>query len=104
MGLSSKTEYEERYVEHPNYISDPRQYFKDYWISWYHFLGVDTTIFPQTKLEWICLCKELKLTTWDLYKECSALQLPREPSQMYEDYTNWTNEFNIRKPLMMRRQ
>jgi superfamily II DNA or RNA helicase len=104
MGLSSKTEYEERYMDHPNYISDPRQYFKDYWISWYHFLGIDTTVFPQTKQEWICLCKELKLITWDLYKEYSALQLPREPSQMYEDYTNWTNEFNIRKPLMMRRQ
>ena len=104
MGLSSKTDYEERSAEHSTYISDPRQYFKDYWISWYHFLGINTTVFPQTKQEWICLCKELKLTTWDLYKEYSALQLPREPSQMYEDYTNWTNEFNIRKPLMMRRQ
>ena len=49
MGLSSKTDYEERSAEHPTYISDPRQYFKDYWISWYHFLGIDTTVFPQKK-------------------------------------------------------
>ena len=93
MGLGSKEEYHARWSEHAKFIPDPSTYFKDWWVSWYHFLGVDTTSFPQTKSEWIRLCKEMGLTTWDLYKQQNSTNLPANPGEMYEDYTNWDQEF-----------
>ena len=49
MNLQSKNEYEMRAEEHPKYIPNPKEYFKDHWISWYDYLGVDTSQYPQTK-------------------------------------------------------
>ena len=69
MGILSKDEYEIRAVEHPKYINDPKSYFKDWWICWYHFLGVDTSLFPQTKAEWRHRCVDMGLTTWAIYKQ-----------------------------------
>ena len=95
MGLKSRIEYEEKQKEHPNYISNPREYFKDWWLSWYHFLGVDISSFPNTKADWICVCKERDLLTWDKYKSIAAIDLPSNPSEFYEDFTNWDKEMGI---------
>lgn len=95
MGLSSKEEYETRASEHSKYIDDPKVYFKDWWVSWYHFLGVDTSAFPQTKEEWSNICKQLGLTSWDQYKQKKSQHLPPNPGLMYEDYTNPIKEFDI---------
>jgi hypothetical protein len=100
MGLASKNEYEGRRISHPNYIENPKSYFKDYWISWYHFLGVDTSVFPPTKLDWIVRCKELGLTTWDTYKQKNNVFLPGDPIEMYEDFTNWDREISIEEELV----
>ena len=97
LGLVSKDDYKERGA---SLIEDPRSYFKDWWISWYDFLGVDTSDFPQTKLEWVRLCKEMGLKTWDDYKKAVTSALPMNPGEMYEDYTNWDKEFGIEEEIV----
>ena len=100
LGLKSKTEYEESKVVHPRYIENPDKYFKDIWASWYHFLGVDTSKFPQTKTEWIRLCKERGITSWEEYKAKSMEDMPINPGSMYEDYQNWDKEFEVVEELV----
>jgi len=100
MNLASRQEYQDRRSEHINYIEDPEEYFKGWWVSWYHFLGVDTNAFPQTKPEWVRVCKEMGLITWEIYKEKRPPTLPAEPGQMYEDYTNWGTEIGIEEEIV----
>lgn len=95
MNIQSRNEYEERKLEHPKFIDKPSSYFKDYWVSWYHFLGVDTSGFPQTKPEWIRVCKDSGFLTWNDYKTKHGGGLPDEPGQMFNDYTNWDAEMGI---------
>jgi len=100
MGISSKQEYLERASEHIKFIDKPDEYFKDWWVSWYHFLGVDTSAFPQTKPEWIRVCKEMALASWDAYKQKNSPLLPANPGEMYEDYTNWDKEFGVEEDMV----
>ena len=97
LGLSSKDDYKTRASEHSKYIEDPKSYFKDNWVFWYHFLGVDTTAFPQTKQEWVAACKDAGIASWTEYKNAqkNILSLPANPGDMYEDYTNWDSEFGV---------
>lgn len=95
LGLRSKDEYQMRASEHVKYIHDPKSYFRESWISWYHFLGVDTSSFPQTKAEWIRAWKDMGIRSWTEYKEKNSPLLPSDPGQMYEDYTNPIKEFEI---------
>ncbi len=91
--LQSRDEYARRCSEHPRYIPDPKSYFKESWVSWYHFLGVDVTAFPQTKTDWVRVCKEMQLNTWEEYKAKNVVELPPNPGEMYDEYTNWNKEF-----------
>jgi len=100
MEIKSKEEYEERASEHPKYIENPKIYFKDWWESWYKFLGVDTSAFPQTKSEWIRVCKEIGFVSWDDYKQKNISTLPVNPGEMYEDYTNWGKEFGVEEEMV----
>lgn len=105
MGLSSKTEYLAREMEHPHFLSDPKTYFRDRgWISWYHYLGVDTSAYPATKTEWITRCKERGIQTWEQYKEAQQKEkgLPLEPVEMYDDYTSWAEEFGVKRMVTIR--
>ena len=95
MGITSKNQYVERQSEHIKYIADPKAYFSESWVSWYHYLGVDTSAFPQTKTEWIRVCKEMDLTSWDDYKSKNSAELPTNPGEMYDDYDNWDKEFGV---------
>jgi len=97
LGLMTKDEYKTRAHEHSKFIDDPKSYFKDQWVSWYHFLGVDTIAFPQTKQEWASACKAAGIASWTDYKNAqkNILTLPENPGDMYEDYTNWDREFGI---------
>ena len=97
LGIVSKDDYMKRGA---SLIEDPRSYFKDWWICWYHFLGVDTSGFPQTKSEWVRLCKEMGLKTWDHYKNLVNSSLPANPVEMYEDYTNWDKEFGVEDEIV----
>ena len=93
LNLQSKGEYILRVNEHPKFIEKPEEYFKDYWISWYHFLGIDTSLFPKTKEEFIEKCISLGLTTWQKYRDTQDINIPNEPSQMYPEMRAFSIEF-----------
>jgi NADH:ubiquinone oxidoreductase subunit len=95
MGITSKNQYVERQADHLKYIADPKAYFRESWVSWYHYLGLDTSAFPQTKIEWIRECKEMDLNSWEAYTSKNSVVLPANPGEMYEDYDNWDKEFGI---------
>jgi len=95
LGLVSKDDYNSRAFDHAKYIENPKSYFKDQWVSWYHFLGVDTSNFPQTKLEWRRVWKNMGITSWTEYKQKNSAMLPLNPGEMYEDYTNPDREFEV---------
>jgi hypothetical protein len=100
MNIQSKAEYILRADDHSKYILNPKEYFKNNWISWYDYFGVDTSQFPQTKNEWIEKCKEMGLTNLDDYKKVSSQLMPKNPSELYEDYTNWNNEMGIEDEIV----
>jgi superfamily II DNA/RNA helicase len=93
LGLQSRAEYDESARRHHKYINDPKSYFKNHWISWYHFLGVDISSFPPTKAEWIARWKQMGIRSWTEYKQKNSALLPINPAEMYEDYTNPDKEF-----------
>jgi len=100
MHLTSRDTYNAYAATHPKFIEDPKTYFKDTWISWYHFLHVDTSSFPQGKMEWIHRCKKMGITSWDDYKKYNSTQMPLNPGEMYEDYMNWDKEFGIEEEIV----
>ena len=95
LNLLGRTEYLETEESHPKFLPNPKDYFKDCWVSWYHFCGVDTSRFPPTKQDWIRLCKEKDGTTWETYQQncLSTEDMPPNPGEMYEDFTNFDQEF-----------
>ena len=95
LGLASRDEYLSSRTEHPRFLEDPPLYFRDTWTSWYHFLGVDVSVFPSTKTEWVAACRTAGLLTWDAYKAASVATLPPNPGELYDDYTNWNREFGV---------
>jgi len=96
MMIWTKDQYNQKSGEHIKYIENPRFYFNDQWVSWYHFLGIDTSAYPQTKGEWMQKCKELGILRWQDYKENHKKNnLPENPGELYEDYTNWDREVGI---------
>jgi hypothetical protein len=100
MGLGSREEYEARAGEHPKYIVKPEEYFKDWWVAWYHFLGVDTSGFPSTKADWIRICKERGIKTWEEYKKRLTSDMPANPREMYEDYISWDKEMGVEDEIV----
>jgi superfamily II DNA or RNA helicase len=93
MMIQTKDQYNQKSDVHIKFIENPRFYFKDHWVSWYHFFGINTSAYPQTKTEWMQKCKELGILRWQDYKETHKKNnLPENPGEMYEDYTNWDRE------------
>jgi hypothetical protein len=83
----------EEYMDHPDTIvRDPKNTFSREWRGWYHFLGIDTSRFPPTKAEFVRICKEKGLVSWDQYKLYDGSDLPRTPRYMYTNFTNWNDE------------
>ena len=95
LGLKSKNEYFERANEHPRFVEDPVKYFQGCWNSWYDFLGIDCSRFPQTKADWVRVCKDRGFGSWNNYKENRNEDLPENPRELYEDFTNWDKEMGI---------
>ena len=91
--IQTKEQYNQKSNVHLKFIENPRFYFKDHWISWFHYIGIDTSAYPQTKSEWVNKCKEVGMLRWYDYKELyKKYNLPENPCEMYEDYTNWDKE------------
>ena len=73
-----------KYGEYAEYELEPEVKFKTLWTNWYDFLGIDTSIFPQTKEEWIQICIENKLNSTNYKNKCYELNLPVMPEEIYE--------------------
>lgn len=97
LGLRNRQEYEDS-AGQAGYIGTPKEYFAKEWVSWYHFIGRDTLMYPATKAEWNALVRRLgHHVSWDVYKAAAVndCRLPPEPEQMYADYRTWEREFNV---------
>lgn len=100
LGLKSRIEYRESQRKRRIYIEKPEEYFGHSWQNWYHFLGFETGSFPQTKAEWVRVCKERDIHTWEKYKILESSDLPPNPSEMYPDYSNWDKEFGVEEEIV----
>ena len=97
--LDSKEEYATCAERHSEYIPNAEEYFiqKGVWTNWYDFLGVDTTLFIQTKPELIQFCKTLDIATVACYyKYCKLYnKLPKDPCEFYTTFTNISAELSL---------
>lgn len=96
LNLKSRDEYLESETHHQCFIKDPEAQFKQEWVSWYDFIGLDTSQFLQTKDEFITYCKKSNITSCDDYNihytSNKNKTLPQDPFQMYPNFTNWDDE------------
>jgi len=103
--IKSKKEYLNFKDIHNNYIENPDIYFtnKGVWDNWSDFLGYDTCLFIPTKERWISFCKEKEIDTIEKYNYYSDIykELPKDPEDIYKDFTNISQELNI---TMIRRR
>ena len=101
MNLTSSDDYKTRKGEHKEYIEEPKDYFikNGVWTNWYDFLGIDTSIFIQTKIEWVEFCKSINIVSSDDYFEKCKIynKLPTMPDEFYIDYTTIRNELGLIK-------
>jgi superfamily II DNA or RNA helicase len=97
LGLKCREEYRSVRTRdiHPVYIEDPMSQFKDSWVSWYHFLGVDTSVYPQTKEDFKKQCQQKQLHTYPKYIEYvqNNQDLPVHVTEMYPNFMAWDKEF-----------
>lgn len=94
LGLRERCDYERSLPNREVFIPDPKKSF-ECWTTWSHFLGVDTSTFPQTKAEWVSRCKQMEVKTWEDYQKIDSPNLPKNPRDMYVDYTHWDDEFDV---------
>lgn len=92
LNISSKKEYLDS-KDKPLYISNPDNHFHEQWKSWYDFFGKDIQSFV-TKDELIAFCRQQQIFSFQEYQalQPSLSRFPQEPSECYEDWTNWTHE------------
>ncbi len=104
LGLNSEAEYCQSKERHVYYVENPRVYFKDSWISWYHFLGVDTVAlcWPQTKDAFIQECQNRGVShSYSAYCGKNYRDMPPRPEEMYDSWTDWNNEFGVEEELIL---
>jgi superfamily II DNA or RNA helicase len=107
LGFKSKEEYEKYGVSdnmiHPCYVINPDTYFKDNWICWFDFLGIDMKLYPKTKtefvIEWKKICENNGWTyDKDIYTKnkdnvYDGIVYPDNLFEMYPLWTEWNYEF-----------
>lgn len=93
LNLKHKREYIQ-YAKMNGYVLDPFYKYKNYWIGWYNFLGIDIKKYPKDLDEWRKRCKELKLSNYQEYQiECTGNScLPNMPEELYPLFTNFQEE------------
>lgn len=92
-------DYRNRESNSANYISNPEEYFMgaNVWNGWYDYLGIDTSVFPHTKPEFIQKCHTLGIMNWKQYREYwRKYNLPFEPSKFYDVFGNFNDEIGSR--------
>jgi superfamily II DNA or RNA helicase len=90
LNIQSKEEYIQRKDDHESYIENPVVHFNGIWKNWVHFLGIDTSLFIQSKTEWKNFCRNKKIKTTDEYKKACNIypELPKNPNEFYNGFSN----------------
>jgi hypothetical protein len=62
--------------------------FGGIWESWHEFLGIKTTSYPQSIVEWTQLCRRIGVCSFDDYYEKVKYhpELPAEPDDFYSGF------------------
>lgn len=99
LGLMSRDAYFASLPRRKNPIENPPTYFATIWTNWYDFLGIDCNRFPHTKTDWVRVCQERGLLSWRAYQVAveTCVDLPKNPAELYSDFTNWDRELGIRE-------
>ncbi len=99
LNIKSKEEYVIIGVENEDYIINPEEYFKlkGVWTTWYDFLSINTNKYIKNKEEWKIFCYEKNILCLEDYKKMCEIydELPIEPSEYYNGFTNIINELQI---------
>lgn len=68
------------------FIENPDKIFSHCWENWTIFLGLDTSIYPKNKNDWISLCKYFNISTEKQYHTVRKedTRLPIYPCDVYE--------------------
>jgi len=100
LNLNSRFDYLNSKENHENFIENPDKYFleKGVWVNWCDYLGYDTNKFIQTKKSWVNFCKEKEINSIDDYNKLSMIyeELPKDPQDFYNDFTNIPNELKFK--------
>lgn len=104
LGLRSRDDYIQSELIHQCFIKDAQVTFKQDWVSWYDFLGLDTTKIIPTKEAFIVYCKSNGITNCNEYNahynRNKNEALPQDPFQMYSNFTNWSHELKEEEELV----
>jgi superfamily II DNA or RNA helicase len=93
--LDNKEDYY-NYATEKGLDLEPEISFYQFWTNWYDFLSVDTNNFPKTKTEWKAICNKNQIKNEKQYKkQWRKLELPSMPEELYKDFTNFIQEFNV---------
>ena len=103
LGLRSQTNYDAAKDRHPYYIPNPKVYFKNAWICWYHFLGVDTEAagWPRTKEEFIQRCRDREVNhSYSAFHGKNYKDMPPRPEELFDSWKDWNTEFGLEEELI----
>jgi len=104
LALKSRDDYLQSEDRHQCFIKDPQTIFKEDWVSWYDFIGVDTTNMIPTKEEFIAFCNRNNIASCSDYNSHYIVNkneiLPQDPFQMYSNFTNWNHELREEAELV----
>ena len=99
--LTSKGDYFNGVIrnKHRHWIQEPDIYFKGYhvWVSWYDYLGIDTSGYCKNKDEWCRFCRNVSIKSLEDYKEKSKIykELPEMPNEFYCHFNDILSELGI---------
>jgi superfamily II DNA or RNA helicase len=78
-----------------DWVKNPWEKYKSFWIDFYDFIGKETTNFPKDKTTWLEKCRKYKIDDIKMYpSQCYKYNLPDMPEEIYKDFSNYENEFN----------
>jgi len=70
------------------FILEPNNKYKQYWVDWFDFFGINTALYPKTIGEWIIECRRLGIKGASEYRSKKNKKLPEQPQFFYKNFKN----------------
>ena len=88
LNIVSKNEYVQYVKDHHGTMClTPEIMYRDFWNSYYDFLGLDLKGYPGSKRELLKKCRDLKISTYAEYMDnADDHNLPKMPTELYADF------------------